>query len=169
MPTPHRVITTPFDASSTADDVVAGIDLAGVRAIVTGASSGIGVETARSLARAGAEVTLAVRNTNAGTKTAKNIADSTGHGNAHVRTLDLIDRASIAEFANRWTGPLHILINNAGVIVSNLARTPTAGNSNLPQIILATSPWLSAYTKPSPQEPANEARPASSRSAPRHT
>jgi len=53
------LITTRFDASSTADDVVAGHDLTGVRAIVTGVSSGIGVETARSLARAGAEVTLA--------------------------------------------------------------------------------------------------------------
>ncbi len=123
MPTPHRLITTPFDASSTADDVVAGLDLTGVRAIVTGGSSGIGVETARSLARAGAEVTLAVRNIEAGTKTAGNIAESTGNGNVLVSALDLIDRASITEFSNRWTGPLHLLINNAGVIVSGLTRT----------------------------------------------
>lgn len=124
MPTPHRLITTRFDVSSTADDVVAGLDLTGVRAIVTGASSGIGVETARSLARAGAEVTLAVRNTDAGIKTAEDIAQSTGNGNIHVSALDLVDRSSIAEFSNRWTEPLHVLINNAGVIVSNLIRTP---------------------------------------------
>jgi NAD(P)-dependent dehydrogenase (short-subunit alcohol dehydrogenase family) len=124
MPTPHRLITTRFDASSTADDVVAGLDLTGVRAIVTGASSGIGVETARSLARAGAEVTLAVRNTDAGIRTAEDIAESTGNGNIHVSALNLLDRSSIAEFTNRWTEPLHILINNAGVIVSNLTRTP---------------------------------------------
>jgi NADPH-dependent 2,4-dienoyl-CoA reductase/sulfur reductase-like enzyme len=59
-------ITTPFTKESTADEVVAGIDLTGRRAIVTGGASGIGVETARALARAGAEVTLAVRNTEAG-------------------------------------------------------------------------------------------------------
>jgi NAD(P)-dependent dehydrogenase (short-subunit alcohol dehydrogenase family) len=123
MPTPHRLITTRFDVSSTADDVVAGLDLTGVRAIVTGASSGIGVETARSLARAGAEVTLAVRNTSAGAKTAEDIAESAGNGNVHVSALDLVDSSSIAEFTNRWTGPLHILINNAGVIVSGLVRT----------------------------------------------
>jgi pyruvate/2-oxoglutarate dehydrogenase complex dihydrolipoamide dehydrogenase (E3) component len=56
-------IVTPFGAGSTAADVVAGIDLTGRRAIVTGGASGIGVETARALAGAGAEVTLAVRNT----------------------------------------------------------------------------------------------------------
>jgi NAD(P)-dependent dehydrogenase (short-subunit alcohol dehydrogenase family) len=123
MPKPHRLITTRFDASSTADDVVAGLDLTGVRAIVTGASSGIGVETARSLARAGAEVTLAVRNTEVGAQKAKDISESTGNGNVWVSALDLIDRASIAEFSNRWTGPLHLLINNAGVIVSGLTRT----------------------------------------------
>ncbi len=62
----NPLITTQFDAMSTADDVIAGIDLTGVRAVVTGASSGIGRETARALASAGAEVTLAVRNRSAG-------------------------------------------------------------------------------------------------------
>jgi len=54
------LITTPFGFDSTAFEVIAGVDLTGKRAIVTGASSGIGVETARALARAGAAVTLAV-------------------------------------------------------------------------------------------------------------
>ena len=58
MPAHSPLITTRFDATSTADDVAADADLTSVRAIVTGASSGIGLETARSLARAGAEVTL---------------------------------------------------------------------------------------------------------------
>ena len=57
---PERVMT-PFGATTTAMEVVAGIDLGGKRAIVTGSASGIGVETARALAKAGAEVTLAVR------------------------------------------------------------------------------------------------------------
>jgi NAD(P)-dependent dehydrogenase (short-subunit alcohol dehydrogenase family) len=123
VPTPNSLITTPFDASSTADEVVAGHDLSGLRAIVTGASSGIGVETARSLLRAGAEVTLAVRNTKAGVETAQNLAESTGNDNVLVSELNLIDRTSVIEFTNRWTQPLHLLINNAGVIVSALART----------------------------------------------
>ncbi|WP_328394397.1 SDR family NAD(P)-dependent oxidoreductase [Nocardia sp. NBC_00416] len=124
MPTSHPLITTRFDAGSTADDVVAGRDLTGVRAIVTGASSGIGVETARSLARAGADVTLAVRDPRAGAKTAADIAESAPNSDVHVRVLDLVDRSSVAAFTHGWTGPLHILINNAGVVVSELTRTP---------------------------------------------
>ena len=59
-------IITPFGWDSTAAQVIAGIDLAGQRAIVTGGSSGIGVETARALASANADVTLAVRDLAAG-------------------------------------------------------------------------------------------------------
>ena len=59
-------ITTSFGFHSTATEVAEGIDLSGKRAIVTGASSGIGIETARTLAAIGAEVTLAVRDTAAG-------------------------------------------------------------------------------------------------------
>jgi NAD(P)-dependent dehydrogenase (short-subunit alcohol dehydrogenase family) len=54
-------ITTPYDAGATADQVSEGIDLSGKRAIVSGGASGIGIETARTLARRGAAVTLAVR------------------------------------------------------------------------------------------------------------
>jgi NAD(P)-dependent dehydrogenase (short-subunit alcohol dehydrogenase family) len=75
------MITTRFDAGSTADDVVTGVDLTGLRAVVTGASSGPGVETARSLARAGAQVTLAVRNTDVATNHLGHFALSLGlHG-----------------------------------------------------------------------------------------
>ena len=67
------LISTRFDGSSTADEVIAGVDLSGLRAVVTGASSGIGAETARVLAVAGAEVTLAVRNLEAGAGVAAEI------------------------------------------------------------------------------------------------
>ena len=123
MPALGPLITTRFDAASTADDVVGGVDLSGVRTIVTGASSGIGLETARSLARAGAEVTLAVRNTSAGLKAARDIAQSTGRSGVHVAALDLADRAAVDSFVQNWNGPLHLLINNAGVITPGLART----------------------------------------------
>ena len=109
------LVRTPFGFDSTAAEVIAGIDLSGKRAIVTGASSGIGVETARALASAGAEVTLAVRDTEAGQRTAKDISASTGSA-VHVGRLDLADQASAAEFAAGWSGPLHLLINNAGVM-----------------------------------------------------
>ncbi|PZG15804.1 SDR family NAD(P)-dependent oxidoreductase [Nonomuraea aridisoli] len=122
MPTHRPLITTRFDATSTADDVVDGLDLTHVRAIVTGASSGIGLATARSLARAGAEVTLAIRNTDAGAKAAADILASTGNHDVHVAALDLADRASVAGFVQGWDGPLHLLINNAGVITNGLFR-----------------------------------------------
>jgi NAD(P)-dependent dehydrogenase (short-subunit alcohol dehydrogenase family) len=112
----HTIIRTPFGVESTAQDVVAGIDLTGKRAIVTGGSSGIGVETARALAGAGAEVTLAVRDTDAGDRTAADITTTTGNPHIHVDPLDLADQASVAEFVAGWDGPLDILVNNAGVM-----------------------------------------------------
>jgi NAD(P)-dependent dehydrogenase (short-subunit alcohol dehydrogenase family) len=117
-------ITTPFTAASTAADVVDGIDLTGRRVIVTGGASGIGVETARALAGAGAEVTLAVRDRAAGERTAADITATTGNKQVLVAPLDLADQRSVAAFTADWSGPLHILVNNAGVMASPLMRTP---------------------------------------------
>jgi NAD(P)-dependent dehydrogenase (short-subunit alcohol dehydrogenase family) len=118
------LITTPFGFSATASEVVAGIDLTGKRAIVTGASSGIGIETARALAGAGAQVTLAVRNTAAGAGAAADIAATTGRGDIAVASLEVTDPASVAAFAATWDGPLDILVNNAGVMMTPEQRTP---------------------------------------------
>jgi NAD(P)-dependent dehydrogenase (short-subunit alcohol dehydrogenase family) len=111
-------ITTPFGFRTTAQEVIEGIDLtlAGTRAIVTGGASGIGVETARALARTGADVTLAVRNVDAGHAVAAAISATTGNPDVHVAQLDLADLASIAAFVDAWDEPLHLLINNAGVM-----------------------------------------------------
>jgi NAD(P)-dependent dehydrogenase (short-subunit alcohol dehydrogenase family) len=109
-------ITTPFGFTSTAAEVIAGVDLSGKRAIVTGASSGIGVETARALADAGVAVTLAVRNAEAGERVAAEIREGTGNGAVTVGALDLSDLSSVAAFAAAWSGPLDILVNNAGVM-----------------------------------------------------
>jgi NAD(P)-dependent dehydrogenase (short-subunit alcohol dehydrogenase family) len=117
-------ITTGFGFTSTAAEVVAGIDLSGRRAIVTGGASGIGIETARALAGAGAEVTLAVRQLDTGRTVADELIAATGNKEVHVAPLDLADRASVAAFVAGWTGPLHILVNNAGVMASPELRTP---------------------------------------------
>jgi NAD(P)-dependent dehydrogenase (short-subunit alcohol dehydrogenase family) len=116
-----------YGPATTAAEIVADLDLHGRRAVVTGASSGIGTETARALASAGAEVTLAVRNLEAGRKAADRIADElpSGAGVLRVSPLDLADPASVAGFVSAWTGPLHILVNNAGVMaLPQLTRTP---------------------------------------------
>ncbi|HEX3840847.1 MAG TPA: SDR family NAD(P)-dependent oxidoreductase [Acidimicrobiales bacterium] len=122
--TANTLITTPFTAESTALQVVEGIDMAGRRVIVTGGASGIGIETARALAQAGAEVTLAVRNPEAGDATAEQFIAATGNQQVRVAPLDLANRASVADFVTAWKGPLHILVNNAGIMASPEMRTP---------------------------------------------
>jgi NAD(P)-dependent dehydrogenase (short-subunit alcohol dehydrogenase family) len=120
-----ELITTPFGFTSTADQVIAGVDLSGQRAIVTGGSSGIGIETARALASAGAEVTLAVRNREAGREVASAISASTGNPHVYVSHLELSDQRSIQAFTADWRGPLHMLVNNAGIMaLPELERSP---------------------------------------------
>ncbi|MFD7292267.1 SDR family NAD(P)-dependent oxidoreductase [Streptomyces sp. NPDC059897] len=119
----RALITTPFTASSTADEVLRGVHLVGVRAIVTGASSGLGAETARALAAVGADVTLAVRDVVAGEAAADRIMKATGGTRPRVGRLDLADAESVARFVDDWRGPLHLLINNAGVVTGGLERT----------------------------------------------
>jgi NAD(P)-dependent dehydrogenase (short-subunit alcohol dehydrogenase family) len=119
------LITTPFGFESTAAEVAAGIDLSGTRAVVTGAASGIGVETARALAGTGAGVTLAVRDLDAGARVAADITATTGNADVTVAQLELTDRASVDAFAASWEGPLHLLVNNAGVMaLKELELTP---------------------------------------------
>jgi NAD(P)-dependent dehydrogenase (short-subunit alcohol dehydrogenase family) len=117
------LITTPFGFDSTAAEVIAGVDLSGRRAIVTGASSGIGIETARALAGGGAEVTLAVRDLAAGERVAADIG-----GNVTVAALDLSDLDSVDTFVAAWDGPLHILVNNAGVMAIQELTLSTSGH-----------------------------------------
>ena len=117
-------VTTPFGARSSAAEVIAGVDLSGKRAVVTGASSGIGVQTARALAGAGAEVTLAVRDTAAGARVAQEISAAIGAAAVLVAPLDLADLASVDAFTAGWSGPLDILVANAGIMAPPLTRTP---------------------------------------------
>jgi NAD(P)-dependent dehydrogenase (short-subunit alcohol dehydrogenase family) len=146
--------TRKYGAATTAAEIVQNVDLHGRRVVVTGASSGIGVETARALASTGAEVTLAVRNVEAGGKVADAIAEKLppGAGALQVARLDLADLASVAGFVRAWTGALHILINNAGVMaLPKLTRTPSGyemqfATNHLGHFALATGlhRWLAA-------------------------
>jgi len=117
-------ITTPFGAASTADDVIAGVDLTGRRAVVTGGASGLGRETARALASAAAEVIIAGRNLEAAAEAADEITRTTDNPKVSAALLDLADLSSVARFAKDWAGPLHILVDNAGVMASPELRTP---------------------------------------------
>ncbi|MGW6445648.1 SDR family NAD(P)-dependent oxidoreductase [Lentzea sp. NPDC055074] len=118
------MITTGFGFDTTALEVVEGVDLTGRRAVVTGGASGIGVETVRALATAGAEVTIAARDLDAAQRVASSLTRSTGNRTISVARLDLASPASVKAFARTWDGPLHLLVNNAGVMAPPLTRTP---------------------------------------------
>jgi NAD(P)-dependent dehydrogenase (short-subunit alcohol dehydrogenase family) len=93
-------------------------EMTGRSVIVTGANSGIGRAAARAFAGAGARVVLAVRDTAKGEAAAAAMP-----GTTEVRRLDLASLASVREFAGGWSGPLDLLVNNAGVMVPPLSRT----------------------------------------------
>jgi NAD(P)-dependent dehydrogenase (short-subunit alcohol dehydrogenase family) len=117
-------IITPFGFRSTAAEVIHGVDLPGKRAIITGGASGIGIETARALVSAGADVTLAVRRPEAAEVIAADLRTA-GKGKVDVREIDLSDLASIRVFISGWDVPLHILVNNAGIMaLPNREVTP---------------------------------------------
>jgi NAD(P)-dependent dehydrogenase (short-subunit alcohol dehydrogenase family) len=90
----------------------------GFRSTAAEVSASIGLETARALAAAGAPVTLAVRNTGAGAKTAADIAATTGRDDIAVAELEVTDPASVAAFAASWDEPLAIRVSNAGLLLA---------------------------------------------------
>jgi NAD(P)-dependent dehydrogenase (short-subunit alcohol dehydrogenase family) len=112
-------INSGFSAKSTAAEVVRAIDLSGKTAIVTGGYSGIGVETVRALAGAGASVIVPARSPARAQEALRGIA------RVSVATMDLADLASVAKFARDFAAAhqrLHLLINNAGVMATPFAR-----------------------------------------------
>lgn len=117
----QKLINSGFSAKSTAADIVRGVDLSGKNAIVTGGYSGIGVETVRALAGAGADVLVPARDV-AKAKTA--LADV--RGKVSVAAMDLSDLVSVEKFARDFASErkaLHVLINNAGVMACPETRT----------------------------------------------
>lgn len=123
----QKPIGSGFNATSTAADVIRGIDLAGKIAIVTGGYAGIGLETTRRLAEAGATVIVPARDAG---KAGKNLAGI----NAELETMDLMDPGSIDAFAQRFIAsgrPLHYLIHNAGIMWVPLRRDSRGYESQL--------------------------------------
>jgi NAD(P)-dependent dehydrogenase (short-subunit alcohol dehydrogenase family) len=103
--------------------------LSGKRAIVTGANIGLGYQTARELARAGAEVVLACRSVERGSAAAAKIVAEQPRANLHVALLDLSTLESVRVFADEVLagGSLDILVNNAGVMALPLRQTTVDG------------------------------------------
>ena len=99
-------------------------DQSGRRAVVTGGNSGLGWETALELARHGAEVVLACRNAERGEDALARLRSAVPDARAELRLLDLADLASVRAFAEGWTGPLDLLVANAGVMAVPFGTTP---------------------------------------------
>ena len=117
--TDQRPLGTGFGPATTTAEVIAGRDLRGEVAIVTGGYSGLGLVAARALAQAGAEVIVPARDR------ARAEAALAGGPKLELETLDLMDPASIDAFAERFLAsgrPLHLLINSAGIMAPPLTR-----------------------------------------------
>ncbi len=112
---------------TTTDEILANIDLRNQVALVTGASGGLGAETARALASRGAAVTLAVRDVAKGEQVAARIRESTSNPAIDVMGVELSVPESVRSFAKEYLAShdrLNLLINNAGVMACPLTRTP---------------------------------------------
>jgi NAD(P)-dependent dehydrogenase (short-subunit alcohol dehydrogenase family) len=115
-----------YGENTTTEEILEGVDLRGVSALVTGASGGLGLETARALAAHGASVTLAARDVTRLHEAARAISASTGNAAVDCLELDLASLAAVRTAAARFAdthGSLNLLINNAGVMASPLMRS----------------------------------------------
>ena len=116
----------PFDGRSTADEVLAGLDLTGKTVIVTGASAGLGFETARTMAAQGAEVVIAGRNPEKNAQAFERIRTAQPDAKLSTVTIDLARLASVRQGAAEILAAyprIHALINNAGIMGGPLVLT----------------------------------------------
>jgi len=130
----QQPIGSEFSATSTTENVIKDIDLKGKIAIVTGGNTGIGLETVKTLAKAGATVIVPARDVE---KAKKNLQGLT---NIEIEELDLTEPVSINLFAEKFLAsgrPLHLLINNAGIMFVPLRRNSKEYESQLAVNFLA--------------------------------
>ena len=121
-------ISSGFNSKSTAEEVIKGTDLSGKIAIVTGGNTGIGLETVKTLSKAGATVIVPARDIE---KAKRNLA---GMAHVELEELDLANPGSIDAFAEKFLAsgrPLHLLINNAGTMWVPLRRDRRGFESQL--------------------------------------
>ncbi|PZU84442.1 MAG: oxidoreductase [Chryseobacterium sp.] len=124
----QKPVNSGFNAKSTTEEVIKGINLEGKIAIVTGGNSGIGLETVKTLSKAGATVIVPARDIE---KAKRNLA---GIANVELQELDLVNPDSIDKFAEKFLEsgrPLHLLINNAGIMWVPLRRDHRGFESQL--------------------------------------
>lgn len=117
---------TTFGQTSTTDEVLEGVDLGGRHALVTGASSGLGIETTRALAAHGASVTMAVRDVAKAAKVRDDLLAAVPGADLEVRELDLASLASVRAFCSGYLADrssLDLLIGNAGVMACPFGHT----------------------------------------------
>lgn len=138
---------TTLGSKTTAEQALQGLSLAGKTAIVTGATSGIGTETARVLALAGANVVFAVRSVKAGEELAAQFKASLPNApKIEVEALDLGDLTSVRAFVKKWLDsgrPIHLLVNNAGIMATPQGTTPQGfelqvGTNHVGHFVLTT-------------------------------
>ena len=143
-PTPQQPVDSGFGARSTADEVLAGVDLAGRLALVTGGYSGLGLETTRALVRAGARVVVPARRPAAAHEALADLGDA-----VEVDELDLGDQGSVRAFAERFVATdrsLDLLIANAGIMACPETRVGEGweaqfGTNHLGHFALVTRLW----------------------------
>ena len=143
-PTPQQPVGSPYDATSTAAEVLDGIDLTGRLALVTGGYSGIGLETTRALVGAGAHVVVPARRPDAAREALADLGDA-----VEVDELDLGDQASVRAFADRFLAgdrALHLTVANAGIMACPETRVGPGweaqlGTNHLGHFTLVTRLW----------------------------
>lgn len=124
--TQQKPIGSGFNAASTSDEVIKGIDLSGKTAIVTGGYVGLGLETTKKLVEAGAKVIVPARSREKAEKYLEGIE------NVEIEEMDLMNIDSVNAFADRFLEkgePLHLLINNAGIMATPLTRDERGNES----------------------------------------
>ena len=124
--TQQKPINSGFNAASTSDDVIKGIDLSGKTAIVTGGYVGLGLETTKKLVEAGAKVVVPARSRAKAEKYLEGIK------NVEIEEMDLMNIDSVNAFADKFLAkgePLHLLINNAGIMATPINRDANGNES----------------------------------------